>query len=101
VLAISRSIDARFNALRSHLNDVDQRLSLQISTLREASSVADASGMSRLEHLEYRVNANRELIDHRTERFEDYFSRVEASFQAQITEVKGYLQKTTDFQVRQ
>jgi len=53
------------------------------------------------EHVSYLINANRELIEHRTRRFMDELEKLENRLGQDIQEVKGYLAKTTDFQIKE
>ena len=85
-IAVSRNLDNRFNTLRQELH-----------ALKQSMGVNETNDLNRLEHFEYRINANTELINHRTERFMAENQRTYVELNHQIQEVKRFLEKTTDF----
>jgi len=52
------------------------------------------------ENLQYLVNANRELIEHRTRRFTEQFKAVEGRLGQDIKEIKNWLDVHTEFTLR-
>ncbi|MEM9448381.1 MAG: hypothetical protein AAGA75_07590 [Cyanobacteria bacterium P01_E01_bin.6] len=78
----------------------------------------DTQFTEKLEHLTYLDHANRELIDHRTKRFEEGISRVEnalsatidkneitvkseiESLKSRLRHIENFLAKTTEFSTR-
>lgn len=60
VLSIRNAIDAKFSELKRELHDFSVEQSVDSAVWKE-----------KIEHLEYRVHANTELINHRTRRYEE------------------------------
>lgn len=99
-VAISRSLDARFGKLRSQLTSDSAELAAQLAEIRRELGIQDTRDLNKLEALDYKVNSNRQLIEHRTQRFTSELSRAVELLQGQINEIKGFLDKTTDFVIR-
>lgn len=99
-VGISRSLDQRFNKLRSQLSGEVQALTRQLDEVKRELGIQDTRDLTKLEALEYKVNSNRELIEHRTRRFTSELSRAVDLLQGQTNEIKGFLNKTTDFVIR-
>jgi hypothetical protein len=85
-IAVSRNLDSRFNALRKELQE-----------LYKAIGVNAANDINKVEMLEYRINENTNLIQHRTQRFTTELSRLKHELTAQVNDVKGYLERNSDF----
>ncbi|MBD2259915.1 hypothetical protein [Pseudanabaena sp. FACHB-2040] len=89
VVAITNWLNGRFNQLFiSH-----EKLNGKIETLsnREASNN---------DHLGYLYNANKELIEHRTRRFQEEIKRLQDETVKDIEDIKSFLDKTTEFTIR-
>lgn len=86
VVGITRSIDRRLALLRSQINELEKLIGL-----------AEANDVSKLELLELRINGNKELIEHRTTRFQGQYRRIEF----RLSSVENFLAKTTDFVIRE
>ena len=89
VVAVTNWLNGRFNQLFiSH-----EKLTGKLETLssREASNN---------DHMFYLYNANKELIEHRTRRFQEEITRLKEETVKDIEDIKGFLDKTTDFTIR-
>lgn len=71
IVTLWRHIDSRFDSLRDQLLDLTSREQIEKERID-----------GKLEMLEYRINANTELIQHKARRLE-----------AQISEFAGFMQK--------
>ena len=76
----------------------------RIASLKERMGVEDTRMNSRLEHIEYLIHSNTQLIDHRTQRFSDEMRRARIQVESdlnnlaqQIDTVSGYLQANSDY----
>lgn len=85
-IAVTRNLDNRFNQLRKELQD-----------LYNAIGINSANDISKVEHLEFRIHQNAELIEHRTRRFTDELNRLKHELTSQVNDVKGYLERNSDF----
>ncbi|HIK45380.1 MAG TPA: hypothetical protein IGR64_10905 [Leptolyngbyaceae cyanobacterium M65_K2018_010] len=93
LVTVVRSLDNRFNQVRSQLAELDQRLAVTMERLstREASH---------WEMLDYRANANRELIEHRSQRWSTELQRVDNDLRERIKDIEAFLDRTTEFVIR-
>jgi len=99
-LAVSSSIDRRFAALKESLSTVSNDLALRLEKLQGMVELLSEREASHWDQAEYRIHANTELIDHRTKRLLDEDARLERKCISEINEIKGFLEKTTNFQGR-
>lgn len=77
-------------AIRSELDQRLHAMEHRLELSRQAISSQD-------DHKAYLINANRELIDHRTERFTQALSGLEGALKEDINDLKRFLEKTTEF----
>lgn len=93
----------RYQNLERRFQTQDQKTrELELDLVKEAHAlnVSRQAEISDREHTEYLVTANRELIEHRTRRFCDEIERLRRDVQQDILEIKQFLDKTTDFHIR-
>jgi len=83
----------RFQNLEQRLRKIETEDLKMHSTLERSRLAA----ISDREMLEYRVNENTNLIKHRTQRFTDALEKLETRVFQEIAELKGFLEKTTEF----
>ncbi|MGB3202849.1 MAG: hypothetical protein WBA99_18225 [Nodosilinea sp.] len=100
LVTVVRSIDSRFATSRQQINDLEGRLALAAEQLARVDERQATRESAHWEMADYRINANKELIDHRTKRFTTELGRVDADLRQRIKDLEGYLDKTTDFTVR-
>lgn len=97
---VTTPLNTRFSLHLQRINELDQRLSVELEKIRSEIITSGNRELGHWDMAEYRINANRELIEHRTRRFSDELKRVTAELSADILEVKGFLAKTTEFRIR-
>jgi hypothetical protein len=93
----------RYQALERRLSGLDQRFTaLDLKSVNQSHdlSLLKEGIKGKVEHYEYLIHANTELIGHRTDRFTTALKALETRLEADINEVKGFLDKTTDFRIR-
>lgn len=100
VAGVVNWINAKFDLLKTRQVDGDARQALETEKLRSIIESNRAAAISDREMAEYRINANTELIGHRTERFCKELEQLEKRLAADIDDLKGYLAKTSDFKIR-
>jgi hypothetical protein len=83
----------RFQNLEQRLRKIETEDLKLHSTLERSRSAA----VSDREMLEYRVNENTNLINHRTQRFTEALEKLETRMLQEIFELKGFLERTTEF----
>lgn len=86
----------RYQSLEVRLRKIETDLLEE----RHALDVSRQATISDREQMEYLTNANHELIEHRTRRFQDCVDRLERRVYQEIAEIKQFLDKTTDFKPR-
>ena len=86
----------RYQSLETRLRDIE----LNLITERHERDRTRQATISDREQITYLTNANRELIEHRTQRFQDTTDRLEQRLLQEIAEVKAFLDKTTEFKPR-
>jgi len=82
---------------------LEERLRLieaEIVALKHKLELSRQAVQSNEESLQYLVNANRELIEHRTRRFSEQFKAVEGRLGQDIKEIKNWLDVHTEFTLR-
>jgi len=82
---------------------LEKRLRLieaEIVALKHKLELSRQAVQSNEESLQYLVNANRELIEHRTRRFSEQFKAVEGRLGQDIKEIKNWLDVHTEFTLR-
>ena len=82
---------------------LEERLRLieaEIVGLKHLLELSRQAVQSNEESLQYLVNANRELIEHRTRRFTEQFKAVEGRLGQDIKEIKNWLDVHTEFTLR-
>lgn len=99
-VGVANWLNGRFSMAEARIGVLSQQLAVELERLRAELGKTGDREISHWDMAEYRINANTELINHRTQRFKDELARVEKSLLQEINEVKGFLQKTTDFQIR-
>jgi biopolymer transport protein ExbB/TolQ len=104
VAAFSWFLWQRYQALETRLLGLKQ----EIVGLRHTLELARQATQAHDDNLTYLTNSNRELIDHRTDRFvegdkrlHEELSRLEGRLEAEINEVKRFLSNSTEFKVRE
>lgn len=93
-------LQIQLEKLKAGQQEAETRLQLQLEKLKGSSELESTREISHWDMLEYKTNANRELIEHRTRRFHEDLKAVEARLTVDINEVKAFLEKTTEFQIR-
>lgn len=86
----------RYQSLETRLREIETDLMKE----KHAVDRSRQATISDREHVSYLINANRELIDHRTQRFCDSLEKLESRFMQDLQEIKAFLDKTTDFKPR-
>jgi hypothetical protein len=99
-IAVANWLNTRFSLQMQRINELDHRLSVELEKIRSEIITSGNRELGHWDMAEYRINANRELIEHRTRRFSDELKRVTSELSADILEVKGFLAKTTEFRIR-
>lgn len=84
-----QNLERRFREIELRLIELDHRGQMT----REAMQGTDDM------HL-LQINGNRELIEHRTQRFTESLKAVEARLCKDIEQIQAFLDKTTDFTIR-
>ncbi|MBE9155379.1 hypothetical protein IQ265_00765 [Nodosilinea sp. LEGE 06152] len=100
LITVVRSIDARFAMARAQITDLEGRLALATEQLARGDERQATREAAHWEMADYRINANKELIEHRTSRFTTELSRVHDDLRQRIKDIESYLDKTTDFTIR-
>lgn len=77
-----------------------RQMEVELMKEQHALSVSRQATISDRDHIEYLVNANRELIEHRTNRFTTELGRLRDELCQDILEIKQFLDKTTEFRMR-
>lgn len=87
-------------AIVNWMNARHERLAHRIESVQHQQSITDAELRNQLEIIEYRINANTELIKHRTDRLQeggkDLHTRITEEVRrlaSQIDQQNGYLTK--------
>lgn len=93
-------LNNRFDVLKTRLHETETRLQIEIEKLKSSTGLESTRELSHFDLLDYKTNANRELIEHRTQRFTTELQTLEKRLASDIEDVKGYLVKTTDFQIK-
>lgn len=86
----------RYQSLETRLREFETDLMKE----RHARDVSRQAMISDREQIAYLTNANRELIEHRTVRFQDALDRLEQRLGQDIQELKAFLEKTSNYQQR-
>ena len=86
----------RYQSLEKRLREIE----LNLLNERHQRETARQAIISDREQITYLTNANRELIEHRTQRFQDTTDRLEKRLLQEIAEMKDFLHKTTEFKPR-
>ena len=94
LVTVVRSIDSRFAQTRVQLAELDQRLAVAVERISTRES-------SHWEMLDYRANANKELIEHRSTRWATELQRVNEDLRGRIKDLESFLDRTTEFSIRQ
>jgi len=84
-----QGLEKRFHQIELRLIELDHRGQMT----REAMQSTDDM------HL-MQINGNRELIQHRTERFCTTIEALETRLTKEIDEIKRFLERTTEFKIR-
>lgn len=87
----------RYQALERRLRAMEGRL----TELQHSQELSRQSVQGNEDNLRYLVNANRELIDHRTQRFNDQVAALEGRLGGEIKEIKNWLDSHTEFKIRE
>lgn len=87
----------RYQALEKRLRTMEAKL----STLQHQLELARQGTQGNQDSLRYLVNANKELIEHRTRRFCDQLTSLEARLGTEIKEIKNWLDAHTEFKIRE
>jgi predicted nuclease with TOPRIM domain len=99
-VAATQRIEGKFTALRAHLNNEAGLLRAELQELKSTVGICDTRDLSKVEMLEYRINANTELINHRSQRFTEELNRRFEELSKEISELELFLEKTTTFNRR-
>lgn len=100
LVTVVRSLDQRFAMVSSRFAETEQRLAVTLERLNRTDEGQATREAAHWEMAEYRINANAELIRHRTERFTTELARTEKLLTERIKDIEGYLDRTTTFTVR-
>lgn len=87
----------RYQALEKRLRTMETKqlaLQHQLELARQATQSNESN-------LQYLVNANHELIEHRTRRFCDQLAALENRLGTEVKEVKNWLDANTQFKIRE
>jgi len=93
LVTVVRSIDSRFAQTKAQLAEIDQRIALAMERLNTRES-------SHWEMMDYRANANKELIEHRSSRWATELQRTDKDLRERITNLESFLDRTTEFTIR-
>lgn len=87
---------SRYQALEARLDlaDAERR---ELAHKQQMARLAEQSNVDRLDLF---CNGNRELINHRSDRFQMAINAIESRFREDIKEIKDFLAKTTQFRER-
>lgn len=96
VAAVAWFLWQRYQALETRLDAVDRHLIELHHSIDSNRQAVQANG----DRHEYLINANRELIEHRTRRFNEELKAVEGRLSVEVRDVKGFLTRTTEFKPR-
>lgn len=86
----------RYQALEKRLTAGDK----ERKDLDHAQKMARLAEQSNVDRLELFCNGNKELIEHRSERFQAALTAIEKRLMDELSEIKEFLSKTTQFGVR-
>lgn len=87
----------RYQQLEKRLRVIET----EITGVKHSLELSRQAVQSNEDNLQYLVNANRELIEHRTRRFSEQFKAVEGRLGQDIKEIKNWLDAHTEFQIRE
>jgi hypothetical protein len=93
----------RYQALEQRLAGLDQRftaLDLKLVDAGHELILVRQGVQGQIEHHEYLIHSNTALVNHRTERFTTSLKAMEARLSRDVDEIKGFLDKTTEFKIR-
>lgn len=99
-IAVSNWINARFDLLKTRLIESEKLHALEFEKIRGDQSLGRAGEISHFDLLEYRINSNTELINHRTQRFQAEIKALDERVGKDLDEIKAFLAKTTEFVIR-
>ncbi len=86
----------RFQALEKRLD----RIELSALEQKHKLETSRLAGQSNIDRLELFCNGNKELIEHRTQRFKAEMEKVEVRLSADVSDIKAFLSQNSDFGIR-
>lgn len=99
-VTVANYLNGRFSVAEAKISVLAQQLAVDMERLRADLNKTGDREMSHWDMAEYRINACTELINHRTQRFKEEIERLERHFDGEVNDVKGFLEKTTEFKIR-
>jgi len=87
----------RYQKLEARLRVIETA----ITGVKHSLELSRQAVQSNEDNLQYLVNANRELIEHRTRRFSEQLKTLEGRLGQDIKEIKNWLDAHTEFQIRE
>ena len=87
----------RYQALEKRFRQMEGEL----IALRHTQELARQAVQGNEDNLQYLVNSNRELIEHRTRRFCDELMAIEGRLSLEVKEIKNWLDAHTEFKIRE
>ena len=100
-VGVANHLNARFAIQAAKVAELEKHSQLEIEKLKGFLEVGGNRELSHWDMADYRINANKELIEHRTQRFMAELARLEKRCLDELNEVRNYLEKTTDFERRE
>lgn len=113
-----QGLETRFHAIERKLTDLEYTANLNRESTHNQSESRYRSLEDKITNLDHRtqmtreamagtddmhilqINGNRELIQHRTDRFCKELKELEERLQREIDEIKRFLERTTEFTIR-
>lgn len=99
-VGVANWLNGRFSMSEAKISVLAQQLAVELERMRADSGKISDRELSHWDMAEYRINACQELINHRTQRFTAELSKLETTLKTEIDDVKGFLEKTTEFKIR-
>ncbi len=100
---VIKSVNGSLSALRDQIDERTDRIELQLSKLEKDTQIFSERTSNDVDRLDLATNGVRELIEHRTRRFQEadrYNAGRLSRIESRLRDTELFLVKTSEFQVR-
>lgn len=95
-----QNLDRRLRSDEQKILELRHDIDGRIKELEHSLEIARQANQSNHETATYLINSNTNLVNHRSERIFEEIRKLETRIQTEIRDIKGFLDKTTDFNIR-